>query len=297
MAEMINEKLSKKEKQILIQMQNNEITEFKIYTKIASFVKDQHNKQTLLAIANEEKYHSAVWEKITGIKAKPKNLKVFWYAFLARILGYTFTIKLMEKGEDNATEFYEKLSLVVPEAKKIAEDEEKHEKELISMLDEERLQYVGSMVLGLSDALVELTGTLAGLTFALQNNRLVALSGLITGIAATLSMTSSEYLSARSEGHKNPLKSSLYTGIVYLFTVVFLVLPYLLLPSNSYVLALCILLATVVVIIFLFTYYISVAKDLCFIKRFGEMAIISLSVAGVSFVIGLLVKKFLGIDI
>ena len=80
--------------------------------------------------------------------------------------------------------------------KKIAQDEDRHESQLLGMLDEERLQYVGSMVLGLSDALVELTGTLAGLTFALQNNRLVALSGLITGISATLSMTSSEYLSA-----------------------------------------------------------------------------------------------------
>lgn len=50
-------------------------------------------------------------------------------------------------------------------------------------------------------------------------------------------------------------------------------------------------------IILVFTYYISVAKDLNFKKRFWEMAIISLSVAAFSFVIGLLVKEALGIDI
>ena len=57
-------------------------------------------------------------------------------------------------------------------AQKIAEDEERHEQKLLAILDEERLQYVGSMVLGLNDALVELTGTLAGLTLALQNTKL-----------------------------------------------------------------------------------------------------------------------------
>ena len=122
------------------------------------------------------------------------------------------------------------------------------------MLDEDRLQYVGSMVLGLNDALVELTGTLAGLSFALQNNKLVALSGLITGISATLSMASSEYLSARSEGSTDAYKSALYTGVMYIFAVVFLVLPYLLYPVDQYLAALITMLAIVVIIIFAFTY-------------------------------------------
>ncbi len=54
---------------------------------------------------------------------------------------------------------------------------------------------MGSMVLGMNDALIELTGALAGFTFAMQNTRIVALAGLITGVSATLSMTSSSYLS------------------------------------------------------------------------------------------------------
>lgn len=185
----------------------------------------------------------------------------------------------------------------VPEAAQILREEEEHEEALIAMLDEDRLQYVGSMVLGLNDALVELTGTLAGLSFALQNNRLVALSGLITGISATLSMASSEYLSARSEGSTDAYKSALYTGVMYIFAVVCLVLPYLLYPADQYLAALLTMLAIVVVIILAFTYYISVAKDLPFKKRFTEMATISLSVAVLSFLIGFLVKHFLGIDI
>jgi VIT1/CCC1 family predicted Fe2+/Mn2+ transporter len=259
-------------------------------------VKDERDRQTLLRIAGEEKKHGALWRRYTGRDVPVKRSKVVWYTLLARILGYTFVLKRMESGEDAAHTEYEKLIREVPEAAAIAQDEQKHEQELLDILDEERLQYVGSMVLGLSDALVELTGTLAGLSFALMNNRLVALSGLITGISATLSMTSSEFLSARSGGHPHPLKSSLYTGGVYLFTVVCLVLPYLLLPLRSWAQALLIDAVIVLAIIFCFTYYISVAKNYSFKKRFAEMAGISLGVAAVSFGIGVVVKRFLGID-
>src|SRR5699024_9005113 len=117
-----------------------------------------------------------------------------------RLLGFTFAMKRMESGEERAQKVYAQLYDQIPEAAEIRADEERHEAALLELLDEERLHYVGSMVLGLNDALVELTGTLAGLTFAMQDNQLVALSGLITGASATLSMASSEYLSARSEG-------------------------------------------------------------------------------------------------
>ena len=165
------------------------------------------------------------------------------------------------------------------------------------MLDEERLQYVGSMVLGLNDALVELTGSLAGFTFAMQNTRLIALSGLIIGISATFSMASSEFLAARSEGREDAFKSCTYTGVAYLITVILLILPYLLLDNSQYMLALVCMLITVILIIAGFTYYTSVAQDLTFKNRFLEMSTISISVAVLSFVVGVLAKKFLGVDL
>ena len=87
------------------------------------------------------------------------------------------------------------------------------------------------------------------------------------------------------------------TGVAYLVTVAILVLPFLLFPTGMYLPALLTMLCSVIVIILAFNYYISVAKSLPFLRRFGEMAAISLSVAAISFVIGLVVKKFLGIDI
>ena len=164
-------------------------------------------------------------------------------------------------------------------------------------LDEERLRYAGSVVLGLNDALVELTGALAGLTLALQNGRLIALSGLITGIAASLSMAASEYLSTRSEDtDKHPVRAAIYTGIAYIITVALLVLPYLLMPENFY-LDLVISLTTGVLIIAIFNYYISIAKDEPFKKSFFEMAGLSLGVATFSFIIGYFIRQWLGVDI
>lgn len=294
---MAKQGLSEQTFRFLCRMQANELTEHIVYTKIGERMSDGHNKDVLLRIAADEKKHAAVWKSYTELDIKPHKGKAAWLVFLSRIFGFTFVLKKMESGEDGANTKYEKYINEIPEAKQIALDEAHHEAELLEMLDEERLQYVGSMVLGLSDALVEISGTLAGLTFALQNTRLIALSGLITGISATLSMASSEYLSAKSDGRKDALKSSTYTGIAYLFTVALMVLPYLLLPATGYMTALAIMLAVVVLIIFGFTYYISVAKGLPFKKRFAEMAGISLSVSAISFVIGILVKKFLGISI
>ena len=164
------------------------------------------------------------------------------------------------------------------------------------MIEEERLNYVGSIVLGLNDALVELTGALAGLTFALQNGVLIATSGLITGIAASLSMAASEYLSKRAENDERALKSALYTGITYIITVALLILPYLLMP-NKYFISLIITLIIAVLIILIFNFYISVAKGLPFKSRFLEMAGISLGVAGLTFFIGFLVRITLGVSI
>ena len=293
----MNQTISQASLAIIRKMQQNELTESVIYEEIAKFAKGEENKRTLLRLSREEKAHYEIWKKYTGIEIKPEKRKVFKYKLLARIFGFTFAVKLMENGEENAQGEYQQLANEVPESVQIRQQEEEHETALLAMLDEERLQYVGSMVLGLNDALVELTGSLAGFTFALQNTRLIALSGLIIGISATFSMASSEFLAGRSEGRSDALKSCTYTGIAYLITVVLLIAPYLIFDSAHYVAALICMLVVVILIIAGFTYYTSVAQDQPFKSRFLEMAVISISVAVISFVVGVLAKKFLGVDL
>ncbi|MFT4145838.1 MAG: VIT1/CCC1 family protein [Mobilitalea sp.] len=277
--------------------QQQEIDGAVLYQRIAGLMKNPGERETLLAISNEEYKHAAIFEQYTGCKIKPRRFRIFFYVLAARILGYTFVIKLLEKGEDIGIKAYENEIGKIPELKKILEEEEIHEEKLLSILDEERLHYVGDMVLGMNDALVELTGALAGYTLAMQNTHIIAMAGLITGISATLSMTASGYLSSREADKNSAVKSSAYTGAAYLITVALLIIPYLFIPVEGYMWALGITLIIAIAIIACFNFYISIAKSRPFRRSFLVMAGISMGVAMISFIVGLVVKNVLGIDI
>ncbi|MDD5634867.1 MAG: VIT1/CCC1 transporter family protein [Candidatus Omnitrophica bacterium] len=288
--------LDNKTKKTILSFQLNEITEYFIYLKLASVEKNEKNRSVLKKIASDELKHYEILKKYTEEDISPDRFKIWKYVVIARVLGLTFGLKLMEEGETAAQIKYSVITSNVAEAAQIIKDEDTHERELLGMIDEERLKYIGSVVLGLNDALVELTGALAGFTFALPNARVVATAGAITGIAASLSMAASEFLSTKSEGEgKDPVKASVYTGIAYILTVTILILPYLI--FDNLLISLGVMLTSAVIIIFAFTFYISVAKGLNFRKRFIEMVSISLGVAVLSFLIGLGVRALLNIEI
>ncbi len=276
--------------------QRIEITEHHIYKRLAATIKSPENAKIVAQIADDEMRHYEGLKIYSGQDVPPNWLTMWMFYLISRIFGFTFGIKLMERSERGVQTDYDQITAVVPEAATFKQEEEVHEEKLVAMLDEERLHYAGSIVLGLNDALVELTGALAGLTLALQNEKLIALSGLITGIAASMAMAASEYLSTRSENtDRHPVRAAIYTGTAYFSTVIFLVLPYLLFAN--YYLDLAIALTTAVLIIAMFNYYISVAKDESFRERFIEMAVLSLSVAAISFIVGFFIRKWLGVEV
>jgi len=284
-----------KTKKLALKAQKAELTEYHIYNTLSAECKNKNNADILRKIGLQEKAHAIFWEGVSGEDVKPDKCRIWATVWLARILGLSFVLKLMEKREQMGSNLYKKLSAEFPEAENFAAEEEKHEHELLAMLDEERLRFVGSIVLGLNDALVELTGALAGFTLALNSNKIISLVGLVTGISAAMSMAASDYLSSKAENDPNAKKSAVYTGFAYLITVFLLILPYLLLADKF--IALGITLITAILIIFLFNFYISVAKDLNFKARFFEMSAISLGVAAFSFFVGYLLKSILGVEI
>ena len=130
---------SEKAISIIKKMQQNEITESVIYEEIAAFAKGEENKKVLLRLAKEERAHYEIWKNCTEVEMKPERLKVFKYKLIARIFGFTFAVKLMEKGEEAAQKEYDLLREEVPESVMIKKQEEEHEAALLDMLDEERL--------------------------------------------------------------------------------------------------------------------------------------------------------------
>ncbi len=278
---------------ILRAMQNNEATDACIYAFLARRSKGD-NKAVLERIAQDECRHRDLWATFTHQHSKVNRLRVALFMLLGLIFGPTFVVNFLEAGEDRAQTTYRSIVHDVPEAAHILEDEARHEAELGGMIVEERLRYIGSMVLGLNDALVELTGALAGFTLALGDTRTAGLAGLITGIAATLSMAASEYLSKKADPNEtHPLKACIYTGIAYMITVALLLAPYFIFHSPYVALFFCLLVAAG--IIFAFTGFVSVVRKEAFKPAFLEMIIISFSVALISFLIGWAANMYLGV--
>lgn len=293
-ADNFENKTREEDKSILLGFQRNEITEHYVYKALSMRSKGK-NSEILSRISEEELRHYNEWREYTKADVSRDELALLKILLVSRVLGLTFAMKIMERGEKRAEEVYAQISETFPKAREILKEEEGHEKALMGMIDEEMVGYIGSLVLGLNDALVELTGALVGLTFTLQESKLVGAAGLITGIAASLSMAASEYLSQRSEsGGKNPLRASLYTGSAYVLTVLLLTTPYLILAD--YLIALEIMLICVISVVLIFTFFVSVVKEISFRRMFLEMLLISLGVASISFVIGWATRELLGIE-
>lgn len=284
-------------KQKALTQQQNEINDHTLYTLLALKEKDPINRKILEKIASEEQSHYTFWKKITGRELKASRIVVNFYLFLASLFGVTFAVKLMESRENDSIEIYKELSQIYPEAKHIYAQEQKHENALAEMLQDKKLQYAGAVVLGMNDALVELTGTLSGIALAFDKSNVVGITGMIMGIAASLSMAGSAYLESKEneESSLSPLVYSLYTGGSYIFTTFALILPFFLFDAVLVSLALMFLIAFLTIVIF--NFYIAVAKSQSFVKRTLQMSAITFGVALISFGIGYMVKHYLGIEV
>lgn len=296
---MIHKMESKITPEELLSAQRNEISEYHTYEWLSRRIKNERNREIIERIARDELRHYEVLKRLTQTDIMPGKFRVFWYRLISLIFGLSFGLRLMEKGEKVAESVYGRLKEDIPELADIFLDEQKHESEILSMIKDERIEYAGSIVLGLNDALMELTGALAGLTFAFQNGKIIAITGFITGLAASMSMAASEYLSVREEADahaaKSSVRSAVYTGVAYIVTVLILISPYLL--FNNIYLSLVIMLVISVLIILSYNFYITTAKGLRLWRRFGEMAIISLCVAGISFLVGVIVRTAFNVEI
>lgn len=289
---MTESQLSEKEMRDYTAFQQDEVNATEIYKRLGMMTRNEKNKKILLEMSKEELGHYGFISRYTGKHLKYNRWKVMSICLMARVFGLMFTLKLLEKDEHAASGAYNKY----PYLEDFSKTEDEHEFALLNMIDEDMLKYMGSIVLGLNDALVEFTGALAGYTLALSNCAMVALTGSITGIAAALSMGSSEYLSTKSEtgDTRHALRSAMYTSIAYLVTVFLLIAPYIWISEA--IVASAVMLVLAIVIIAIFNFYYSVVRDEKFKHRFTEMAIISFSVALLSFFIGYLLKIFTGIE-
>lgn len=88
---------SKETQRLLLRIQQSEMTEAAAYHAMASSIKDDHNRETLGKIADEIAAQAHALEKFTDVLPQPDNRKARRYARMARVFGFTFAAKLMDK--------------------------------------------------------------------------------------------------------------------------------------------------------------------------------------------------------
>ncbi len=289
----MSREISSRSRELLQRLQRQDHTDYLILQELAKHIDDPENHDVLERIAEERHARHEKWREITGEETEPNRPRVRLYALLAHVLGLTFAVKYMERDEERAHAIYEAVQDEVPEAERIVEEEEAHELELVDMLDEERLHYTSSIVLGLVEGIVNLIGHLSGLTLALRDTQMIGLTGLITGLAASFALLSSEYLSIETgENEQEPGKASLYSGGSSVLALVLLLLPFWF--TENYFVAIAGSLGIAILMIAALSYYLSVTRELHFGRRFARMGGISLGVAALSFVVGIVVHEALG---
>ncbi|KON33571.1 MAG: hypothetical protein AC479_04055 [miscellaneous Crenarchaeota group-6 archaeon AD8-1] len=279
----------------ILVFQQTEITEHEVYSFLSERSKGK-NSAILKQISEEELHHYNIWKKFTHKDLPPKKILVYKYLLLALIFGFTFSIKKMEQGEGKAQKAYSEISNEIPEVKTFIIEEGIHEKKLIDMLDEKRLNYLSSIITGLNDAWIEVVGQLAGFTFAFQDPTIIGFAGLITGIAQFFSSSASEiqlYLTKKDEETTIKLRASLHEGIIYLITVILLVLPYFIL-ENFWVAFFITGVSAFFMLTFL-TYYVSVIKEVSMKSLIPIMLGIMIGVGTIAFIIGWIAKTIIGI--
>jgi len=273
----------------------NELTEFIIYHKLAMREKNPENRALLEKLSLQEKSHHDFWKELAnGTEIKPRQLGIWGTVLLRDILGVTFITKFLELHEKGAVTEYQKLLPTIPAShaerfRAIIKDEEFHEQSFIGQLKEKRIAYIGFIVLGLADAIVEITGTHAGFLGVTGSTLIAGVSGVIVGFAAAISMASASYLQAKQDTEKSAITSAIATGVSYLCSVICLALPYFLI--RTMLIAFATSTSVGILLIAGFTFYGAIVFDRKFWSEFGEAVALMLGTAVATFFVGTIVGK------
>ena len=161
------------------------------------------------------------------------------------------------------------------------------------MVRKDKFNSAGAIVLGMHDALVSLTGLIAGLAVAMADRYVIILTAVIASVTASLSMGASNYLAVRTDGGRRAFISALYTGVAYMATCAVLIVPFFVFENRAVEMVLMFTIA--VAEIFGFNYYLGCVNHRPYMRKFLEMLGVCAGVSVIAFLIGLGANKYLGV--
>ncbi|MCE4627553.1 MAG: VIT1/CCC1 family protein [Desulfurococcales archaeon] len=278
----------------------DEYTDYSIYKYLASQERRPELRRILEELARDEWEHYLFWKRILGrdCRVEVGRGKLRLILLMRKIFGLTFTLKFLERHEEEVIQEYKNyLKYLEGEERRrleeIIHDEEKHENELIGSIEETIVKYLSFIVLGLADAIVEITGVHAGFLGVTSKTVMAGIAGLVVGLSAAISMASAAYIQAKSDPTRDPAKSALMTGLGYLGAVILLAAPYFIVTSM--LIAFLLSLAAGIGLIGLFTFYSSIVFDRPFAREFTESTLLMLGTALASYLFGEALGRHFGL--
>ena len=283
----------------LVRYCEDEYTDHLVYRKLAVRETDSERRQILEQLSRQEEEHYEFWkDALNGYLPRPRRLFLNFVVLLRYFFGLTFAIKFLERHEKQVIEEYWRIrpqfdGEAGARLEQIIADEEKHEEFCIGQINEGVVKYLGFIVLGLADAIIEITGVHAGFLGVTGSTTMVGVAGLIVGFAAAISMATAAYLQAKQGTERNSLTSALITGFSYILAVVFLALPYFL--TGHMLQAFALSLAMAMLLTAYFTLYSAVLFERRFGKEFLETTLLILGTAVATYLFGDFLGRIFGI--
>lgn len=252
-------------------------------------------------LSETEYEHYEFWRKYSpNTEAKVSKLKLYGIIIFAAVFGATFAVKFLERHEESTIKQYKTVEQYIPQEDKsrfqeMVRDEQGQEVDLAAQVQSSFVKYMSFVVLGLADAIVEVSGIHAGSLGIYKSTELTGLAGIIAGAAASMAMASAAYAQAKQGFQGSARISAVMTGVSYFVSAVFLATPYFLLRNAVDAMTASL---TIAVIILAFTsYYNSIISGSHFVRDFLELAGIMFGATVVLFFFGEAMRAYFGISV
>ncbi|MEM4281593.1 MAG: VIT1/CCC1 family protein [Candidatus Caldarchaeum sp.] len=281
---------------------DNEFKDFSVYQMLARVERNTSRRKTLERLAEVEKRHYKFWLiYVPGYKPNVSKTYLYFMVLARLLMGVTFVVKALENHEKHTIEKYMKLASSIEAGnserqaiEKVINEEAEVERNLLNEIDEAVVRYLGFMMLGVADAIIELTGVQAGFLGVTSSTLAAGIAGLIVGIAASISMAAASYLQARQGVSERPAVSGLVTGSIYMLTVGALSLPYYLIKDMTTAFGASIISA--ILLTAYFTYFSSVIQEKRFSREFAVSIAVLFVVTLAAYLLGTGLSQMFGVS-
>ncbi len=281
----------------------DEYKDYLVYSELAKSNKGKNNEFSKIFsnLAITEKAHYDFWKKFSA-KKEPRTSK--WGArliiFVSLLFGTTFAIKFLEKHEAGSIKKYKAVAHLIPEEDKaffanMIIEEEKHEHDFRNDIQSSYVKYISFVILGLADAIVEISGIHAGSLGIYDSTRLTGLAGIVAGAAASIAMASAAYAQAKQGFSGSASVSAAFTGVSYFASAVALATPYFL--TENMIGAVSASITFAIIILAVTNYYNSVITEKSFIRDFAEMVGITFGATIALYILGQIIRSYFGITV